>query len=60
MKFKDADLIGVPLRVVIGERGLKEGTLELKWRTDAAARQIPAAGAAESILAEVAAARKKA
>ena len=32
VKFKDADLIGVPLRVVIGERGLKEGKLEIKWR----------------------------
>ncbi len=53
-KFKDADLIGIPLRVVIGERGLKDGTVELKWRTEAAARQIPAASAAESILAEIA------
>ena len=32
VKFKDADLIGVPLRVVIGDRGLKEGKLEVKWR----------------------------
>lgn len=33
-KFKDADLIGFPLRVVIGHRGLKEGLVELKWRED--------------------------
>jgi prolyl-tRNA synthetase len=58
-KFKDADLIGIPLRVVIGERGLKDGTVELKWRTEAAARQIPSASAAESILAELAAARQR-
>jgi prolyl-tRNA synthetase len=58
-KFKDADLIGIPLRVVIGERGLKDGTVELKWRTEAAARQIPAASSSESILAEVAAARQR-
>ena len=38
VKFKDADLIGIPLRVVIGERGLKEGTIEVKWRTEAAAQ----------------------
>jgi len=31
-KFKDADLIGVPLRVTIGERGLKDGVLELRDR----------------------------
>ncbi len=34
VKFKDADLIGIPLRVVVGERGLKEGTVEIKRRTD--------------------------
>ncbi len=33
-KFKDADLIGIPLRVVVGERGLKEGNVEIKRRTD--------------------------
>ncbi len=59
VKFKDADLIGIPLRVVIGERGLKDGTIELKWRTEAAARQIPAAQAAELILAEIAGAKER-
>lgn len=34
VKFKDADLIGIPLRIVIGERGLKEGNIEIKRRTD--------------------------
>jgi len=34
VKFKDADLIGVPLRVVVGERGLAEGNVEIKRRTD--------------------------
>lgn len=32
-KFKDADLIGIPLRVVIGGKGLKDGKVEVKWRT---------------------------
>jgi len=32
VKFKDADLIGVPKQLVIGERGLKEGVVELKDR----------------------------
>lgn len=35
--FADTDLIGVPHRVVIGERGLKEGKVEYKGRTDAEA-----------------------
>ena len=33
MKFKDADLIGLPLRLTVGGRGLKEGIFEMKWRT---------------------------
>lgn len=31
-KFNDADLIGIPLRVTIGKRGLKEGKVEIKER----------------------------
>jgi prolyl-tRNA synthetase len=34
VKFKDADLIGLPYRVTVGERGLKEGKVELKPRTE--------------------------
>ena len=59
VKFKDADLIGVPLRVVVGERGLKDGTIEVKWRSQSEAKHIPAATAAEAILAELAAARQQ-
>lgn len=58
VKFKDADLIGIPLRVVVGERGLKDGTIEVKWRTDAAAHQVQAATAGATILAELEATRK--
>jgi prolyl-tRNA synthetase len=32
VKFKDADLIGLPIRVTIGERGLKEGLVEIRIR----------------------------
>jgi prolyl-tRNA synthetase len=52
-KFKDADLIGVPLRVVIGERGLKDGKIEVKWRTDAEAHTVPADGAGPAIVGEL-------
>ena len=40
-KFKDADLIGIPLRVVVGERGLKEGKIEIKWRARAGGEASP-------------------
>lgn len=33
VKFKDCDLIGIPIRVTIGERNLKEGYVEIKLRS---------------------------
>jgi prolyl-tRNA synthetase len=41
--FADWELIGVPHRVVIGERGLKEGKLEYQGRRETAATPVPAA-----------------
>ena len=35
VKFNDADLIGVPIRITVGARSLKEGKVELKLRRDA-------------------------
>ena len=34
VKFKDADLIGLPYRITVGDRGLKNGKVELKARTN--------------------------
>ena len=42
--FADWELIGVPHRVVIGERGLKEGNLEYQGRRDEAATSVPVDG----------------
>lgn len=41
--FADWELIGVPHRVVISDRGLKEGQLEYQHRRDSAATKVPAA-----------------
>ncbi|HZY18963.1 MAG TPA: proline--tRNA ligase [Ramlibacter sp.] len=43
--FADWELIGVPHRLVISDRGLKEGQLEYQHRRDAAATKVPAAEA---------------
>jgi len=48
--FTDMELIGIPHRVVIGERGLDSGTLEYRYRTDAENADIPLEGAIETIL----------
>ncbi len=39
-KFKDADLVGIPLRVVVGGKGLKDGIAEVKWRKGGDAERI--------------------
>ncbi len=54
-KFKDGDLIGIPLRVVVGGKGLADGVVELKWRTDEDSQRIPIDDAVASILQQVAA-----
>ena len=41
--FADLELIGVPHRVTIGERGLKEGMVEYQERRDAMATKVPLA-----------------
>jgi prolyl-tRNA synthetase len=51
--FADWELIGVPHRVVIGERGLKEGKLEYQGRRDAAATAVPAAEVVEFVKARL-------
>ncbi len=41
VKFKDADLIGIPLRVTVGKKGLERGIVELKHRRDGAMEELP-------------------
>jgi prolyl-tRNA synthetase len=45
--FADMDLIGVPHRIVVGERGLKSGEVEYKGRTEDKASQVPLANLME-------------
>ena len=54
VKFKDADLIGFPLRVVIGGKGLQEGLIELKWRTDTVPTKVSVADTVPSVLKQLA------
>ena len=47
--FAEADLMGIPHRIVIGERGLAEGEVEYKARTAAEAQSLPLAGLVEFV-----------
>ena len=43
VKFKDADLLGVPIRVTIGNALAKEGVVEVRERATRADRRVPKA-----------------
>jgi prolyl-tRNA synthetase len=50
VKFKDADLIGIPLRVTVGSRGLQCGTLEIRVRRTGETHDAPIEQAADRIV----------
>ncbi len=60
VKFKDADLIGLPLRLTIGSKGLKDGIVELKARTSKDVAKVPLAEAEARLASAVAEAAAKA
>jgi prolyl-tRNA synthetase len=47
--FAESELMGIPHRIVVGDRGLKEGKLEYQGRRESAATAIPVAGAIEFV-----------
>ena len=49
VKFADADLIGIPVRVTVSTRNLKQGQVEIKLRAAASVEMVPLAFAAEKI-----------
>lgn len=50
VRFKDADLLGFPLRIVVGARGLKEGIVELRDRRTAATVKVAPAEVTAAVL----------
>ncbi|MBN2137120.1 MAG: proline--tRNA ligase [Sedimentisphaerales bacterium] len=59
VKFKDADLIGIPVRLTVGKRGIAEGQVELKLRRDAESRKLPIDKAADETIEVVASLKKE-
>lgn len=53
VKFNDADLIGVPLRVNVGSRGLAEGIVEVRDRATGEVTKVPVGEAADHLEREV-------
>jgi prolyl-tRNA synthetase len=57
--FADSDLLGIPHRLVLGERGLDAGVAEYKGRRDAHSVDVPLEGAARFLQQKVAAALRR-
>jgi prolyl-tRNA synthetase len=41
IKFKDADLLGIPVRITVGSKSLKDGNIEIKLRRDSQSQKVP-------------------
>ena len=50
VKFKDCDLIGIPIRITIGERNLKDGNVEIKIRQEKESLKIKKEEVVERVL----------
>ena len=51
VKFKDADLVGLPMQVVVGGKGLARGIVEVKNRKTGEKGELPVEGFAEAFAA---------
>ena len=49
VKFNDADLLGLPVRIVVSPRNLKQGVVEIKRRRADEAAQVPADGVVPAV-----------
>ncbi len=53
VKFADAELLGIPHRVVVGERGLAAGNLEYRHRRASESSELPLQGAIDALRAKM-------
>jgi len=49
VKLTDGELLGIPLLLIVGDRGLERGVCELKERATGATRDLPLGEAAEAV-----------
>ncbi len=55
VKFNDADLLGIPIRLTVGGKGLKNGIVEMKLRRNGEERELPLATLVDEVQALIAA-----
>ena len=59
VKFKDADLIGVPVRVTVGKRSVAEGNVEIKLRSESESQKVSIEKAADEVIKLVGSLKKQ-
>jgi len=50
VKFKDADLLGIPVRVTVGQRSLAEGNVEIKLRSESESSKVSVEDATTKVI----------
>ena len=50
VKFKDADLIGIPIRVTVGKKSVAQGNVEIKLRCESQSRKVPIENATDKTI----------
>ena len=50
IKFKDADLIGIPIRITVGKKSVVEGNVEVKLRAEPQSEKVPIAEAPRKVI----------
>ncbi len=50
VKFKDADLIGIPVRVTVGKKSVAEGNVEIKLRSESQSQKVSIEKAADNVI----------
>ena len=50
VKFKDADLLGIPVRITIGKKSLADGKSEIKLRGESESKKVPVAETAGQVV----------
>jgi len=53
VKFNDADLLGIPIRVTVGEKSLTQGNVEIKPRSESESKKVPLTSAPDQVIALV-------
>jgi prolyl-tRNA synthetase len=59
VKFKDADLLGIPVQITVGKKSVAEGNVEIKLRSESQSKKIPVEKVADATIELVNSLREK-